>query len=66
MGSLEKRFQAFLNKNNKFIGHKIEKISDVDAESADFLARTMILGTPEDYLLCFSSLILFYFHWTIW
>ena len=58
MGSLEKRFQAFLNKNNKFKGHEIEKISDVDAESADFLARTMILATPEDYLLCFSSLIL--------
>lgn len=58
MANLEKRFQAFLKKNDKFKKCPIEKISQADVKSAENLVRMMFLATPEDYLLYFSSLVL--------
>ena len=58
MANFFNRFQAFLEKNDKFFNHEIEEISDADVESAEVLTRMMFLSTPEDYLLFFASVIL--------
>lgn len=62
MANLKNSLKSFLKKHDKFKIHQMDIISSADVKSAEEILRLMMLATPEDYLLFFSSAVLLSAH----